>query len=232
MGANRTAAEPLQLFVVDRPPTTSVLVIEDQQVLSGALRAALEPVTDLTVIGTAPSLAEGVAAAERLEPDIVISDYRLGDGDVVDRLADLQAAAPATRVLVFTGWADEASLVRAMAAGASGFIEKTSSFDDLLHAIRRVAAGEVVVSPRLLPVLARRATGDTTESLSQRELEVLELLSTGHTTSEIAAELHLAVNTVRNHLARLFEKLGVHSRLEAVRAGVERGLIRFDPPAP
>ncbi len=159
----------------------------------------------------------------------MLSDFRLGDGDVADRIDALLRASPASRVLVFSGWADETSLLRAMAAGASGFVEKTAPFEELVRSLRRVAAGEIVVAPRLVPLLARRATGTDATSLSRRELEVLEHLSVGHTTSEIAADLHLAVNTVRNHVARLFDKLGAHSRLDAVRIGVERGLIRFDP---
>lgn len=211
--------------------TTTIVVIEDQQVLSGAMRAALDKSDDLRVVGTAASLADGVAQTERHQPTVVVSDFRLGDGDIPDRLPDLLRVSPGSHVLVFTGWADESSLVRAMSAGARGFVEKTTPFEDLLHAIRRVAVGEVVVSPRLLPVLTRRAAGGDEESLSRRELDVLEGLAAGHSTAEMAESLHLSVNTVRNHLARLFDKLGVHSRLDALRVGVERGLIRFDPPA-
>ncbi len=208
-----------------------IVVIEDQQVLSGAIRSSFSRLEDLDVTGVAASIADGIAMVARLQPDVVVSDFRLGDGDIPDHLDDLAAAAPGARILVFTGWADENSLMRAMNAGAAGFLEKTAPFDDFVHAVRRVAAGEVVVSPRLLPMLTRRAAGIESESvLSPRELDVLECLAAGRSTSEIASELYVSVNTVRNHLGRLFEKLGVHSRLEAVRVGVERGLVRFDPP--
>ncbi len=208
-----------------------IVVIEDQQVLSGAIRSSFSRLDDLEVVGIAASIADGIAMVAKLQPDVIVSDFRLGDGDIPDHLDDLRAAAPDAEVLVFTGWADENSLMRAMNAGARGFMEKTAPFDDFVHAVRRVAVGEVVVSPRLLPMLTRRAAGIDGESvLSPRELDVLECLAAGRSTSEIAEQLYVSVNTVRNHLARLFDKLGVHSRLEAVRAGVERGLIRFDPP--
>lgn len=208
----------------------TILVIEDQQVLSGAIRSSFSSMADLDVVGTAASINEGISAVERLQPDVVVSDFRLGDGDIADHLDELFTASPRSHVLVFTGWADENSLMRAMTAGASGFVEKTAPFDEFVHAVRRVAVGETIVSSRLLPMLARRAAGGSPETtLSKRELDLLERLAAGRSTAEIAAELHLSVNTVRNHLARLFDKLDVHSRLEAVRVGVEMGLIRFDP---
>lgn len=207
----------------------TVVLIEDQGVLSGALRSAIGTKTDMRIAGVAATLAEGVDVVRRRRPDVVVSDYRLPDGDLPDRLAEILAVDPAPRVLVFTGWSDEASLVRAMDAGAAGFVDK-ASFDDFIDALRRVAAGEVVVSPRLVPLLARRALGAVDTVLTTRELEVLELLARGASTEQIAEALIVAANTVRNYISRTFAKLGAHSRLEAVRIGVERGLIRYDPP--
>lgn len=211
--------------------TITVALIEDQQVLAGAIQRSLATLADLRVVGTASSLDDGLALVEATRPDVLVSDFRLSDGDVPDRLPDLLERSPHTRVLVFTGWPDEASFLEAMAAGAAGFVDKAAAFDDFIDAIRRVAAGEVVVSPRFLPALTRRATSQRDAgALSRRELEVLQLLSDGKSTAEVAEELILSVNTVRNHITHLMAKLGVRSRLEAVNVAVRRGLIRFDPP--
>lgn len=216
----------------DRGATTTVALLEDQQVLAGAIQRSLTSLSDLRFVGTATSLQEGVDLVERSRPDVLVSDFRLADGDVPARLPEIIERSPGTRVLVFTGWPDESSFLEAMAAGAAGFLDKAAPFDDFIDAIRRVAAGEVVVAPRFLPALTRRATSqkDAT-ALSRRELEVLQLLSEGKSTAEVAEQLILSVNTVRNHITHLMAKLGVRSRLEAVNVAVRRGLIRFDPPS-
>lgn len=209
----------------------TIALIEDQQVLAGAIQVSLESLPDLRFVGAASTLAEGEKLVRATQPDVIVCDYRLSDGDIPDRLADLLEAAPNARALVFTGWPDENSLLEAMAAGARGFIDKASPFTEFVAAIRRVAADEVVVSPRFLPALTRRATERQATGLSRRELEVLQLLAEGCSTEEMAERMILSIHTVRNHIARLMNKLGVRSRLEAVNAGVRKGLIRYDPPS-
>lgn len=209
----------------------TIALIEDQQVLAGAIQVSLESLPDLRFVGAASTLAEGEKLVRTTQPDVIVCDYRLSDGDIPDRLADLLEAAPNAKALVFTGWPDENSLLEAMAAGARGFIDKASPFSEFVTAIRRVAADEVVVSPRFLPALTRRATEQHATSLSRRELEVLQLLAEGCSTEEMAERMILSIHTVRNHIARLMNKLGVRSRLEAVNAGVRKGLIRYDPPS-
>jgi len=221
--------------VSSTPPgdgATTVALIEDQQVLVGAIQRSLASLGDLRVVGTAASLEEGLALVEATRPDVLVSDFRLADGDIPDRLPEVLERSPGTRVLVFTGWPDESSFLEAMGAGAAGFLDKAAPFEDFIDAIRRVAAGEVVVAPRFLPALTRRATSQRdAQALSRRELEVLQLLSEGKSTAEVAEQLILSVNTVRNHITHLMAKLGVRSRLEAVNVAVRRGLIRFDPPS-
>lgn len=229
-GAVDTAATHGAADLADR--ATSVVLIEDQQVLAGAIQRSLSTLTDLRVAGMATSLDEGVDLVGDERPDVLVSDFRLADGDIPDRLPEILERSPGTKVLVFTGWPDESSFLEAMGAGASGFLDKAAPFDDFVDAIRRVAAGEVVVAPRFLPALTRRATNPKdSNALSRRELEVLQLLSDGRSTAEVAEELILSVNTVRNHITHLMAKLGVRSRLEAVNVAVRRGLIRFDPPS-
>jgi DNA-binding NarL/FixJ family response regulator len=221
----------LQTVTVDTAQATTIALIEDQQVLAGAIQRSLSALPDLALVGVATSLDEGVALVGESTPDVLVSDFRLADGDIPDRLPEILDRSPGTKVLVFTGWPDESSFLEAMGAGATGFLDKAAPFDDFIDAIRRVAAGEVVVAPRFLPALTRRATSPKDASaLSRRELEVLQLLSEGRSTAEVADELILSVNTVRNHITHLMAKLGVRSRLEAVNVAVRKGLIRFDPP--
>lgn len=224
----RPAAAGTQLAA---PGTTSVALLEDQQVLAGAIQRSLSMMDDLQVVGCAPSLDAGVELVRSTRPDVLVSDYRLADGDVPGRLAELLAASPGTRVLVFTAWPDENSFLEAMGAGASGFVDKAGPFEEFVDAVRRVARGEVVVGSRFLPALTRRATNADAAALTRRELEVLQLLSEGLSTADVAERLLLSVNTVRNHVTHVLAKLGVRSRLEAVNVGVRRGLIRFDPPS-
>lgn len=218
------------LMTSSETPDTTVLVLEDQRVLADAIVSALGAVSGVRVVGAGVTLEEGVDLARTRQPDVVLCDYRMGDVDIPEHLPALREAAPDAAILVFTGWPDESSLLQAMGGGAAGFIEKTVSFDELVDAIRRTAAGETVVSPKLLPLLTRRATGGATQDVSPRELEVLSLLAAGLNTGEIADELILSIHTVRNHIARLMKKLDARSRLEAVNIGVRQGLIRFDPP--
>lgn len=208
-----------------------VVLIEDERLLADALATAMPEHDGFRVVGIASTLAAGVELARAKQPDLVVADYRLPDGDVVDRIPELLEATPCTRVLVYTGWAEESSLVRALDAGAHGYVEKSSSIEQFADAARRVVGGELVVAPRLLPALTRRALDQrSAQELTARELEVLELLAAGRTTGEIADHLFLARNTVRNNIARILTKLGARSRLEAVRTAVARGLIRYDPP--
>ncbi len=208
-----------------------VALIEDQQVLAGAIQVSLESLPDLRFVGSASTLADGEKLVRSTVPDVVVCDYRLSDGDIPDHLSRLLAVAPEVKALVFTGWPDENSLLEAMGAGARGFIDKASPFTEFVSAIRRVAAGEIVVSPRFLPALTRRATEQQPTSLSRRELEVLQLLAEGCNTEEMARRMILSIHTVRNHIARLMNKLDARSRLEAVNVGVRNGLIRYDPPS-
>lgn len=218
-------------FGGDSPTRISIVVVEDHAVLADAIEISINGTDDLHVVGKATSLSDGIDLIRRRQPDVIIADVRLGDGDSTDQLDAIFSASPDSKVLIFTGWPDEASLLRAIAAGAIGFIDKATGFTEFVDALRKVARGELAVSPQLLPVLARRATSDRDVcSLTVKELDVLRLLAAGTSTRAIADDLLISLNTARNHISRLIAKLGVHSRLEAVNEGVRQGLIRYDPP--
>jgi DNA-binding NarL/FixJ family response regulator len=205
-----------------------VLVVDDHAMFATSLAMALEKEADLTVLGTASTLAEARSWVATAPPDVLLIDHRLPDGYGVQALPELKRLAPQMRVVLMSAAVDDAALVAAIENGASGFLSKSATVEELVQAIRAAAAGEVLVSPallaRLLPRLRRDRLGLGTE-LTPREIEVLEVLSLGLSNSGIARELGISVNTVRNHVQNLLTKLGVHSKLEALAVAVREGII-------
>jgi DNA-binding NarL/FixJ family response regulator len=206
---------------------TSVLLIEDHDLLATALRTAIELQPDLHVVGVAATLADGVDLAAGTRPDVVISDRHLPDGHLEAHLAALIAASPGSRVLVMTGWPTEHVLRATLESGAHGVVTKDQPLDQLIDATRLVAAGQVSVPSWLLSLLVgedRRSTAPAGR-LTRREVEVLEMLAAGTGTAEIAGQLNLSINTLRNHLASAMSKLRVNTRIAAITEAVRLGLV-------
>lgn len=208
--------------------TISVLVVDDHELLSSALSAAFTQDGRATVVGTAANIEDGLAAAARLLPDMILTDRRLPDGDMDERVADLKAASPSSRIVMMTGWPTQRSCLAALDAGVQGIISKSQPVWQILDTVARVMAGDLVVPASLTPVLlARTGHSDAARpnELSRRELDVLEALACGESTIEAAERLCISNNTVRNHLARAMLKLGVHDRLSAVAEAMRLGLV-------
>jgi DNA-binding NarL/FixJ family response regulator len=205
-----------------------VLVVDDHSMFATSLALALEQEPGLTVLGTAATLGEARSWVATGPPDVLLIDHRLPDGLGVQAIPELKRLAPQMRIVLMSAAVDDAALVAAIENGASGFLSKSATVEDLVQAIRAAAAGEVLVSPallaRLLPRLSRDRLGLGTE-LTPREVEVLEVLSMGLSNSGIARELGISVNTVRNHVQNVLTKLGVHSKLEALAVAVREGII-------
>lgn len=205
-----------------------VLIVDDHAMFASSLAQALRAEPDLLVVALATTLAEAREQMLVAAPDVVLLDHRLPDGEGVSAIEALRALRPSARIVVLTASASDRVLVAAMEAGAAGFIAKTQQLDDVLDGIRAAAEGESVVSSkllaRLLPRLHRQSARPATE-LTEREREILDLLARGLSNAEIAAELTLSVNTVRNHVANLSGKLGAHSKLEALAIAVRDGLV-------
>lgn len=208
---------------------TRVLMIEDHGMVAEALGGVIATQPDLELVHVAQTIADGLDAAARLQPDLVVADLHLTDGVVTTAIAELLRRSPDSRVLIVTGGPTEKALLDALEAGALGFVVKAQPIEDYLDALRRVASGELVVASELAGVvlnrLGRGRSAGPSSDLSRRELEVVELLAAGMTTAGIAERLHLSPNTVRNHITNLTAKLDVHSRLEAVAEATRRGLI-------
>jgi DNA-binding NarL/FixJ family response regulator len=185
---------------------------------------------DIVVVDVVGTASDGIAAATRLRPDVVLMDYALPDADGVTAAALIKQQTPGTQVVMLTGAGDdEAVALRAMEAGCSGFLGKARPVDELLAAVRAAHAGEALIAPsmlvRLLPRLERKYQG-VGQSLSRRELEVLNVMAEGGSDKEIADRLTISHNTVRKHVQNIIRKLDAHSKLEAVVNAVRHGVIR------
>ena len=209
-------------------PVTRVVIVDDHDVLASGLAHVMADQRDLDCVGVATTLEEGRRLVGEQVPDVLLLDQRLPDGDGVSAIPELLAAHPALRIVVLTGNATDAVLVRAIEGGAAGFVAKNRSLGEVLSAVRATASGEAVISSELLARLLPRLTGEATtrhEALTEREREVLELLADGLTNVAIAERLVVSVHTVRNHVANLSSKLGAHSKLEALSIAVREGLL-------
>ncbi|NEA22885.1 response regulator [Actinomadura bangladeshensis] len=198
-----------------------VMIVDDHPIVREGLRGMLAAEPDIEVAGEAASGDEAVALVPRIAPDVVLMDLRMPSGDGVSAIERL----PGHRILVLTTFQDDADIVRAIEAGAAGYLLKDASRADLAAAVRDAAAGRRVLSPE---VSARLAAVDGTPAppvLSTREAEVLALVAEGLTNAQIGERLYIGQATVKTHLLRIFTKLGVSDRTAAVMTALQHGLI-------
>jgi DNA-binding NarL/FixJ family response regulator len=216
------------------PPTSvgqqiRVLIVEDHRMFAQALRAALDETDDIAVTGAMATAREGVQAARTTQPDVVLMDYRLPDGDGVDAARQIKADRPETKVVMLTAASDDSVLSQAIQAGCSGYLTKDHTVDELILAVRAAHNGEALISPAMLSRLLDRLSDRSRPGadLTSRETEVLRLLARGLSNQAIATELDIRLATVRNHVQSVIEKLHAHSKLEAVAVALRMGLINL-----
>lgn len=205
-------------------PTVRVVLVEDHDMVREAMVAALAVYTDVEVVAAGASLAEGRELIDALDPDVVVTDLRLEDGDGTELVAAAARRPLPPPVLLITGTDDHRGVEEAIGTGCAGFVSKAQGFDRLVDAIRVVAAGGAVFPADLLGATLRPEPDDP-ERLSERELEVLQLLAEARTVDEIAEALFISPHTVRNHVRQVLTKLGAHSQLEAVVIAARRRLV-------
>lgn len=214
---------------------TRVVIVDDHRLFAQALASALGPDEGFRVIGIAATLAEGVEIVTTDRVDVVLLDYRLPDTSGLDGVAIIRRMAPRAAVVMVTANDDERLLLSAIEAGCAGFVTKAADLLEVRTAVRRAAAGESTISPellaRLLALLARRGSGVGAD-LTGREKAVLGEIVTGRSNPDIARELALSVNTVRNYVQSVLTKLDAHSKLEAAAIRRARGADRPQEPAP
>jgi DNA-binding NarL/FixJ family response regulator len=199
-----------------------VLVVDDHPVVRSGLVGLLGSEPDLEVVGEAGDGREGVELAAALTPDVVLMDLRMPVLDGASATAEITAAGTA-RVLVLTTYDTDGDILRAVEAGATGYLLKDTPRDQLLAAVRAAARGETVLAPPLAAKLMRQVRGG--DQLTPRELEVLALVAQGKSNPEVARELFIGEATVKSHLLHVFDKLGVSDRTAAVTRALERGLL-------
>jgi DNA-binding NarL/FixJ family response regulator len=202
-----------------------ILLVDDHPVVRMGLRGMLDAEPDLTVIGEASSGSAGVTQAVALNPDIVLMDLRMPDGDGVEATGRILAATSGVRVMVLTTYESDRDILRAIEAGASGYLLKDASPAELADAVRAAARGETVLAPSVASTLVRQVRTPAPPALSARETEVLRQVAAGLTNAEIGKRLFISEATVKTHLLRVFNKLDVADRTAAVTTAMRHGLL-------
>ncbi|HET7170086.1 MAG TPA: response regulator transcription factor [Gaiellales bacterium] len=217
------------------PGPVRVLLVDDDDLMRAGLRAVLRSDPDVEVVGEAENGRSAVSAARTHRPDVVLMDVRMPDLDGIAATREVLAVSPAIRVLILTTFEQDDYIFGALSAGASGFLLKRTSPEELLAAIRTVAAGDSLLSPSVTRIVVERvarepvpgAAADTRlEDLTPREREVLALIARGLTNGEIGAALVIEETTVKTHVKRILMKLGLRDRIQAVIFAYESGLTR------
>jgi DNA-binding NarL/FixJ family response regulator len=216
-------------------PPVRVLVVDDDDLMRAGLRSVLSSDDTIEVVGEAHDGRDAVGRAPRLAPDVVLMDVRMPQLDGIAATAQLIAAAPEARVLIVTTFEHDEYVFGALKAGASGFLLKRTSPEDLIAAIHTVASGDALLSPSVTrrvvdrlahqPLLCSRRGDPQLDDLTPREREVLGLIAQGLSNREIATALVVEETTVKSHVKRILMKLGVRDRVQAVILAYESGIV-------
>ncbi len=217
--------------------TISVLLVDDQELIRSGFSMILGAEEDLTIVGEASNGVEAVRRVAELSPDVICMDVQMPQMDGIEATRRIVAADPEARVLILTTFDDDAYLFEALQAGAGGFLLKNCPPDDLVAAIRTVAAGHALLAPEVTQRVIARST-DRTRSvhpgladLTERETAVLRAMARGSSNAEIAGEMFVSEATVKSHVSHVLSKLQVRDRVQAVIAAHESGLMD-DPDTP
>ena len=201
-----------------------VMIVDDHPVVRTGLKTLLESEDDVTVVAMAGSGREALLALQKADPEVVLLDLRMPEMDGTDVIADMRRISPEIKILVLTNYQEEEYILRAVQAGAAGYLLKSMPQEEILKAVRTIMQNETYIpgdiSKRLLQTIGR-------EKLSEREIEVLTLVCKGLTNKEIANKLFISDKTARNHVTNCLIKLGANDRTEAVTTAIRRGLIRI-----
>jgi DNA-binding NarL/FixJ family response regulator len=204
-----------------------VLVVDDHPVVRTGLRGMLAVDPGIEVIGEASSGAEALALVERDRPDVVMMDLRMPGMDGVAATASITERYPAVRVLVVTTYDTDTDILRAVEAGATGYLLKDTPREQLAAAVHAASRGETVLAPPVAAKLVTRMRAPAADNLTAREIEVLGAVSAGLTNAEIGRRLFIGEATVKTHLLRVFAKLGVDDRTAAVTVAMQRGILPY-----
>lgn len=206
--------------------STTVLLVDDHELIRQGLARAFERDADMTVIGQASNVAEGISAWHNLQPDVVVTDLQLPDGHGLEVVRAVRASSDTTGVVVLTMHAGDEQIFAAMEAGASGFVGKDTRAQEVVSAAKHAA-----VAPRsflcagLSQAVMRRSTSPAAPKISSREAEVLALMAEGLGTGEIASSLYMSESTAKTHITHIYQKLGAANRAQALVTAMRMGLL-------
>jgi DNA-binding NarL/FixJ family response regulator len=217
------------------PSSTRVLICDDHAVFRRGLAMVLDPEPDIEVVGEAVDGADALDQARLLQPDVVLMDVRMPRINGIEAARQINLQVPTTKILMLTVSDEEDDLYEAIKAGANGYLLKEISVEEVAEAIRAVVQGQSLISPSMASKLlnefnslakkAEERQQYPAPALTSRELEVLKLVAKGMSNREIADELYISENTVKNHVRNILEKLHLHSRMEAVIYAVKERLL-------
>lgn len=205
-----------------------ILVVDDHPVVRDGLALVLGTQPDFEVVGEASDGAQAVAKACALQPDVILLDLEMPGVDGLSALHQFRQKAPEVRVIVFTAFDTDERIIKAVQAGAKGYLLKGAPRAELFEAVRVVAAGGSLLQPVVASKLMRHMSEPAADALTEREMDVLRLMAKGMPNKEIAAALVVTERTVKFHISAILSKLGAGNRTEAVRVAVQRGLVRLD----
>ncbi|MGI5149829.1 response regulator [Plantactinospora sp. CA-294935] len=203
----------------------SLLIVDDHPVVRDGLRGMFSADPRFEVLGEAGDGAEAIAAGEKLRPDVILMDLRMPRTDGVAAIRELASRGVPARILVLTTYDTDSDVLPAIEAGATGYLLKDAPREELFRAVEAAARGQAVLSPAVATRLMGQIRQPATEPLSQRELEVLELIAQGSTNREAARQLFISEATVKTHLLHVYAKLGVNDRAAAVATAFSRGYL-------
>jgi DNA-binding NarL/FixJ family response regulator len=205
-----------------------ILIVDDHPVVREGLAGMLAGQPDFVVAGEAKDGAEAVEMDARLLPDVLLMDLRMPGMDGVAAIEAIRGKRPSANILVLTTYDSDADIVRAIEAGATGYLLKDTPREELFRAIRATAKGESVLATAVAARLMTRMRAPAEENLSAREIEVLQLVYKGASNREIGKALHISTATVKTHLIHIYGKLGVDDRTSAVTVALERGILSLE----
>jgi len=204
-----------------------ILMADDHPVVRAGIRGMLETQPEFQVVAEAKNGREAFEQIGKLKPDVVLMDLRMPEMDGVEAIGKIKEKYPNVNILVLTTYDTDADIVRAVEAGATGYLLKDAPREELFRAVRATAKGETVLAPVVAARLMGKVRDHGEQALSVREIDVLLLVARGASNQDVAEKLHVSTATVKSHLIQIYQKLGVSDRTAAVTTAIERGIIRL-----
>jgi DNA-binding NarL/FixJ family response regulator len=210
--------------VASQPKRIRILVVDDHPMLREGIAAAIARQTDMVLVGEAVNGREAIEVFRTARPDVTLMDLQMPEMDGVDSILSIRADFPAARIIVLTTYRGDVQALRALKAGAKGFLLKSALRKEMIDAIRAVFAGRTSILPEIALQIAEHAAAD---ALSEREVEVLQCVARGAANKEVAFQLQLSEETVKVHMKHILEKLHATDRTRAVTIALSRGIIEL-----